>query len=60
LATGTPQAAVTMAAAVLTLMVLEPSPPVPQVSTSVPLTEGYMWMADSLIFLAKPAISDTD
>ena len=49
-----------MAAAVLTLMVLEPSPPVPQVSTSVPLTEGSMRMADSRIFLANPAISDTD
>ncbi len=33
-ATATPAAAVTMAAAVLTLKIFEPVPPVPQVSTT--------------------------
>ena len=49
-----------MAAAVLTLMVLEASPPVPQVSTKVPLTLGWMQTAELRIFLAKPAISEMD
>ena len=58
LATGTPAAAVTMAAAVLTLNVCEASPPVPHVSTR-PVRSVVMGRMCRRMAAAAPAISAT-
>ncbi len=57
LTTGTPAPAATNAAAVLMLKVCAPSPPVPQVSTSVPATCGLTRTACARITRANAAIS---
>jgi len=57
LATRTPAAAVTIAAAVEILIVLRPSPPVPQVSTSLKDVLGRIVFPAFFIPLTKPAIS---
>ncbi len=58
LATGTPAAAATIAAVVLTLNIVESPPPVPQVSSTSAWREriGVMWRR---MATAAPAISST-
>ena len=57
-ATGTPAAAATSAAEVLTLKICEPVPPVPQVS-STPVRRVRMGVMCFRIAAAAPAISST-